>query len=74
MATRTVEYGPYEIVCTAAPDAAGRFAPGVIVAISHGDAREETAVPVPDTTPCETEASALDQAEAAGQAWVDEHG
>jgi hypothetical protein len=73
MGTRTIEYGPYEIVCAATP-AAGGFAASAVVAISHGDAREETPVPLAGPATFDTEDAALDHAAAGGQAWVDENG
>jgi hypothetical protein len=72
MQTKTFEYGPYELICSAAPSSAGGFGAALSVSISHGDASEKTSVPLTGTF--KTEDEAIEHAAAKGRDWVDEHG
>jgi len=73
MQTKTFEYGPYELICSAAPSAAGGFDATLSVSISHGDASEKTPVPV-GAQSFKTDDEAIEHAAAKGRDWVDEHG
>ena len=74
MGTRTFEYGPYELVCTATPVAGGGFSASLVVALGHDSAREETAVTLGKAGPFGTEEEAFAHAQASGMEWVDNFG
>ena len=74
MQTKTFEYGPYELICSATPAAGGGFSAVLMVAISHGDASEKTPVPLGDAPAFASEDEAIEHAAAKGRDWVDEHG
>lgn len=74
MGTRTFEYGPYEIVCTATPAPGGGFAASLVVALGHDTAREETPVALGGSSKFKTENDAIAHAEASGREWVDNFG
>ena len=74
MQTKTFEYGPYELICSAAPSAASGFNATLSVSISHGDASEKTNVPLDAAQSFMTEDEAIEHAAAKGRDWVDEHG
>ncbi|MEJ6022871.1 hypothetical protein [Ramlibacter sp. PS4R-6] len=73
MQTKTFEYGPYELICSATPSAGGGFGATLMVAISHGDASERTPVPL-EASAFASEDEAIEHAAAKGRDWVDEHG
>jgi hypothetical protein len=73
MGTRTFEYGPYELVCTATPADGGGFAVRLVVALGHDSAREETPVDL-EISRFKTEDEAFSHAEASGRDWVDNFG
>jgi len=73
MTTKTFEYGPYELVCTATP-ATGGFRAGLVVALGHDSAREETPVDLAKSPTFRTESEAWQHAEQSGQEWVDNFG
>jgi hypothetical protein len=74
MQTKTFEYGPYELICSATPSPAGGFDAALNVSISHGDAAEKTPVPLTGAPTFKTADEALEHAAAKGRDWVDEHG
>jgi hypothetical protein len=73
MGTRTFEYGPYELVCTAKPADAGGFIVDLVVALGHDGAREETPVDL-ETSRFKSEDEAFAHAQACGRDWVDNFG
>ena len=73
MGTRTVEYGPYELVCTVTPGPSGGFTAQLVVALGHDSAREETPVDL-EIPRFKTEAEAFAHAESSGRDWVDNFG
>jgi hypothetical protein len=74
MGTRTFEYGPYELVCTALPTPGGGFRAQLVVALGHESAREETPVALDDSPSFKSEDDAFAHAQASGIEWVDNFG
>lgn len=73
MGTKTFQYGPYELVCSATP-AGSSFAATLVVALGHDSAREETAVPLDKASHFKSEADAIAHARTSGEEWVDNFG
>jgi hypothetical protein len=74
MATQTIQYGPYELICTATPLPAGGYSASLAVAIEHGNAREANPIPLVQAPTFASEAEAMEHAAAIGRDWVDNHG
>lgn len=74
MGTQKFQYGPYELVCTATPARGGGFTAGLLVALGHDSAREETFVSLGGAPIFTTAAEAFTHARDCGQEWVDNFG